>query len=256
MNNNQIRLIKFAKDKGLPYILNIPKINKLKDSICFLLVGSTATGLCDEHSDVDISLICKEDIFNEIAQGERWNSNRPSEILIENTQLHFYGVSLNNVIKKMVDLDDNSLYIYSNGIILKDNLGIYDRYIAPNRSFNEENRMKRLKTKLHTLIMRSSVLKSLLKNKLDRQVILGLYLEVIRECLKVIALLDNIEFDPRKRLYITALTGELGCTLIKDINVVYEDAGKADEHTKRADRINNLVGQIIAEAKKQGAYTT
>jgi hypothetical protein len=42
-------------------------------------------------------------------------------------------------------------------------------------------------------------------------------LELITRCLKLAALLDDIPFDPRKRLFVSALTGRIGGQMEPDL---------------------------------------
>lgn len=103
----QNKLLEFANEIALPYLLNHEDFQPYKASIDILLVGSSATGLCDEKSDVDICILCNEKVLNEISMKNEWNKGKPSEIIINGIQLHYYATSLENIHNKLKDFNES-----------------------------------------------------------------------------------------------------------------------------------------------------
>ena len=116
------KLRKFTFEIAFPYIIQQPIIQNYFENLCFLLVGSAATGLCSEKSDVDICILCTQDIFEIISINTRWLEGRPTETMIDGIQLHYYAISIENVIDKIKKLDDVAHYVYGNAIVIKDKL--------------------------------------------------------------------------------------------------------------------------------------
>ena len=123
--NIQEKLISFAFDKAYPYIVEQPVIKDHLSKISFILVGSAATGLCNADSDVDICLICDQKSYDTISIGTRWLDGRPTEVIIDGTQLHYYGISTENLNQKISDMDNLTLYVYRNAIVINDAAGQY-----------------------------------------------------------------------------------------------------------------------------------
>ena len=91
----------------------------------FVLVGSVASGLCREDSDIDIALVCDEDVYKAISSNKSWSIGRPTETWIDGTQLHYYGISFEQISERLQSLDDVYLYVYTHTIVLKDTQGDY-----------------------------------------------------------------------------------------------------------------------------------
>ena len=209
MSDVQERLQKFARSVALPYLMELPKIKPHAANLSFVLVGSAAAGLCREDSDVDIAIVCDKATCEYVSEGQSWSEGRPSEIAIQGTQLHYYAISFEQIEAKMAVLDDGALYLYGNAIIISDPSRRYERLLSRLKELGSETRKERLEGKLDMLLRRMRALESCASMG-DELVTAEVYLEVIRHTLKIIALLDDVPFNPRKRLFNTALAGKLG----------------------------------------------
>jgi predicted nucleotidyltransferase len=222
METIQDCLLRHARHKCLPYLLGLPELQPYLDEITFILVGSVATGLCTERSDIDIALVCDSSIYDEISIGTEWGANRPSEVLIDGIQLHYYGISFAEIEHRLVEQDDIAIYVYGNAVVLRDPLDGYSRLFG----FKSDNRLlrkQRIEGKLDMALRRLRALNFCIDNEEDVLNIAAICLELIRLLLKIIALLDNVQFDPRKRFFKTALTGTLGSSLKNQMHTLIVD---------------------------------
>lgn len=85
-----------------------------------------------------------------------------------------------------------------------------------------------------------------------------LILEVIKRILKVVALLDDIPFDSRKRLFGTALRGQLGKDLKDSMLYLLSSLGEVEDLLTSSNKkeifintIEHIVDQISSKAKSQ-----
>ena len=258
--NNQIQgyLLNFAKSTGLNYLYQQDIISPSRDEISFVLVGSAATGLCRENSDVDLALVCDEEIYKIISSNTPWDKERPSEIIIKDVRLHYYGISFEKILSKLSDLDDIAFYIYLNVVILEDKKNKYQEEILDKFKNNYEVRKQRIEGKMDMLLRRSKALNYAIEYN-DRLVIAKIVLEIMNLILKVIALLDDVQFDPRKRLYNTALTGTLGQNLSGEIRQIFhfldclgeKELEKDNKLSGLPDHIQVINNKICSEAEKQ-----
>lgn len=222
--NIQEKLMKFVYETAFPFIIRQPNIENFSDDISFLLVGSTATGLCSEYSDVDICLLCPQDVFDKISMNTNWVNGRPTEIIIEGIQLHYYAISVDTIINKIKSMDDITFYIYRTAIALNDNSGMFIRIqeLIENNDLNKNRKI----AAFDILTRRNRALKQVLSQEKDPIIRLRMSLEIIEHLLKAIALTDNLQFDIRKRLYITALLGQHGQNLKCNINNLFSLMGQ------------------------------
>jgi len=205
----QQKLLAFAKEVAYPYIQQLPFYLEYENDISVLLVGSAATGLCTEHSDVDICLLCRENTFDEISKNANWNSGHPTEIILGNTQLHYYAAGFETLEKKIADYDDVVFYVYGSAIDLNDNAGLFDK--IKRNIFSDEIKNGRRHKSFDMLVRRNRALKQILEIEPDPILRMAIGLEIIELILKNIALADDTPFDKRKRFYSTALIGSFGC---------------------------------------------
>jgi predicted nucleotidyltransferase len=210
------KLLNFAKTKAYSYIMNLDILKIYNNNISVLLVGSTATGLCNENSDVDICLLCKDEIFRTISKDTSWINGRPTEINLEKIQLHYYAISIENIESKLIILDDITLYVYSTAISLNDNSGLFE--ILKVQISDEKLNVRRKEMAINTLVRRRRALNGVLSELDDYVVRIDVMNEIIKHILKVTALKDNIPFDPRKRPYKTGLSGATGYLISENIN--------------------------------------
>lgn len=255
MNEVQTRLLEFARNEALPYLVGHPKFVNYIDRLSFILVGSSATGLCRPDSDVDIAVVCEKELYDKISKETRWQEGKPSQKIINGIQLHYYAVSFESIGKRFNQLDDLYLYVYSNCIILQDANNQYIKKIKAKDSKIAEIRRARIEGKLDMLLRRSKVLESCIKNNEDILVITEICFEVIKLSLKVTALLDNIDFEPRKRLFSTALSGKTGCimeTKIRQLFNVIGLIGVSKENIKSPNELTEIISELSKEAQRQG----
>jgi len=214
----QEKLITFAKEVAYPYILRLPFYVEHENNISVLLVGSAATGLCTEASDVDICLLCRDHVYNEISKNTNWSNGRPTEVILDKTQLHFYAISFETLEIKITDYDDITFYVYGNATALNDDAGLFIK--LKNIIFDEEIINGRKHKALDMLIRRNRALTQILNGESDPILRITIGLEIIEHLLKVTALSDNIMFDKRKRFYNTALIGNIGIMIQPKIDTL------------------------------------
>jgi predicted nucleotidyltransferase len=216
-----------AKTKCLRYLVTRQEIAAHEDRITFLLVGSVATGLCREDSDIDIALLCDQDVYKAISKETQWATGRPTEATVEHTQLHYYGITFGEVTARLQDLDDIYLYVYSDAVVLQDKQDNYTHRLSKLLSTGSDVRRQRIEGKLDMLMRRRRALRFCLQEG-DPITVAKISLENIVLCLKVIALLDDVSFDPRKRFFRTALSGPLGIRHAKDVRQLFHELGALD----------------------------
>jgi len=259
MREVQSKLQQFAKSKCLPYLLGLPRFKPYLERLSFILVGSVATGFCRENSDIDIAILCDEETYKAISKDTSWDAGKPSKAKIDGVQLHYYAITFDKVENKLRELDDMYLYVYSNAIVLRDPGNQYARKFSKLSSHVFEVRKQRLEGKLDMLIRRYRALKSALAEK-DVLSIGRICLELITLCLKVIALLDDIPFDPRKRLFTTALKGRIGQRVEDKIRQLFSILGtvgwlRGDSDFANfafPDKLGEIIEILSEEADKQG----
>jgi len=262
-SNPQTRLLAFAKQTALPYLLKQPALQPFVEQLSFVLVGSVATGFCSENSDVDIAIVCESSIYSTLSQGTRWDAGRPTEVFIDGVQLHYYGITFDKIINKMTELSDHYLFIYSHVQLLKDPQNAYRNRISPFAAQQPNIRKQRIEGKADMLKRRFNVLKLLFERKEDIISIMNLKLELVTRMLKLIALLDNVPFDSRKRLFQTALAGKFGQQLHKqmlELLANFDEAGRMmliqnPSQSTFIYSMQTILDKICNELKNQGLCT-
>ena len=259
MTKIQSELQEYAKSRCLPYLLNLPRFASSIEQLSFITVGSVATGLCKENSDIDIAIVCDGESYETISCDTQWDSGRPSEARIDGIQLHYYGISFEKIESRLWELDDVYLYVYSHVIVLRDPQNRYTQRLGTLSSYIPEIRKQRVEGKLDMLLRRSRALGHCLDEG-DPLLTGRVCLEVIGLCLKVIALLDDVPFDPRKRLFKTALRGRVGQQMEDKVRQLFSNLGalgSAESGSDFADflfpdKLNEIVNTLSHEARKQG----
>lgn len=229
--NIQKKLMDFAFGQAYPYILSQPEIAAHRDAFSVLLVGSAATGLCTEQSDVDICLLCDQKTYGQLAEGKRWLEGRPTEVILDGTQLHYYAVSSDALYQKIQDLDDVTFYVYKNAVVMDDTCGRYRE--LSERICGESIQILRLQKALDHLGRRRRALQYVLREQQDPITRMDIAAELLKHLLKCIALYDHQEFDIRKRLYQTALAGSTGTELRPKVDAMLALLGRipnSDDH--------------------------
>lgn len=255
MNEVQTRLLEFARNEALPYLTQHPKFVEYVGRLSFILVGSSATGLCRPDSDVDVAVVCEKELYDKISMETRWQEGRPSQEIINGIQLHYYAISFETIEERFNQLDDLYLYVYSNCIILQDANNQYIKRIKSKNSSVTEIKRARTEGKLNMLLRRSKVLELCIKNNEDTLAITEILFEIIKLSLKVTALLDNIDFEPRKRLFNTALSGRTGRILEDKIRHLFYSIGLIGvsmENMKSPNELAEIISELSKEAQRQG----
>jgi predicted nucleotidyltransferase len=253
------RLRSIAKSKCLPHLLALPRLAPSAGRLSMVLVGSAATGLCQDGSDIDIAVVCDSMTYEAIASGTTWAAGKPAEDEIGGVQLHYYGVEFDAIQAKLRDLDDLALYVYGNAVVLWDPEGRYEEQFHWLSEQAEDIRRKRIEGKLDMLSRRTRALVSLLAEG-DILTVARVCLELITRCLKLAALLDGIPFDPRKRLFVSALTGDTGRRVEPDLRRLLACVGDLANLRKSGDFaafafppiLRSVVDILSDEGGKQG----
>ncbi len=202
------RFLNFAEKTAYPYIINLPFVSNHINDMSILLIGSAASGLCTEYSDVDICILCGDELLKKISENTNLSSGSPNELILEGIQLHYFAVSFEFVFNKLNEFDDICFYLYSTAAVLNDNSGLY---LKIRNVFDDENlKLKRKEKAADLFFRRTRALNSIFERETDPVIRLDIAIEIIKHILKVTALIDNVPFDIRKRFYTTALKGVVG----------------------------------------------
>lgn len=208
------RLLQIAELHCIPYLQSLPRFRSMDEKLIFLLVGSVAHGLCNEHSDIDIAVVCDEPTYAEISIETEWSKGRPTEVVIAGTQLHFYGLTLNEIRKRIEALDDHAIFNYLGARVMQDPCGRYAEMLG--MIDTSELHDRRIHHAATLLLRRLSVFDKELPSY-DPLVMASISVELITLLVKTIAVLDATSFDPRKRPVATGLRGALGQHLKLDV---------------------------------------
>ena len=254
----QARLRRHAENLCVPYLLGHPTLAAHVDRISLVLVGSAASGLCHAESDVDIALVCDSDVREAIARGTRWDEGRPSEEVIDDTQLHYYGVTFDCIKEGFRGLDDVTISIYGGGYVLRDPGSRYRSFLE-RLPEGRELRRRRVEAKLDSLMRRSRGLSGALSYG-DPVTVGRICLKLISTGLMLVALLHDVPFDPRKRLFGTALRGPLGRRVEAHIRGMLGALGALGELDLLPERrcseycrmLDDLTRWLMDEAVRQG----
>lgn len=221
--DHRTRLYNFASTRCIAYLIQDPILAPYANRLSVVLVGSVATGLCDDRSDIDIALVCDDQTYGLVSAGTDWASGRPTEVILGGVQLHYYAISLNEIAHRIHDLDDLSIHIYLAGVPLIDPGEQYARLIAGiDKVALHERRLKHARGHLER---RLRVLEDDL-SAIDRLALAALLVELTRLVVKTIALIDGVAFDPRKRILATGLSGPLGQRMQPAIMELLADLGE------------------------------
>ncbi len=248
----QEHLEQWAASVGLQHVLATEGLEGRKAQLSALLVGSVATGFCREGSDVDIALLCDSATYARISLGKRWSQGRPSEMRLGRQRLHYYAETFDDVLSRAKMLDDASLYAYGTAKVLYDPEGVFSSVISPAIG-RAGLRQERLEGKLDMLLRRVGALTQAVKQPANTLVLAKMSLEVTSLSLKVVALIDGVPFDPRKRLVETALTGPLGQSISGDVAGMIQMASQwQDGNQAFVDRLKDVCRKLSQSAAQAG----
>jgi hypothetical protein len=212
----QAQLMEWAATVGLPHVLDAEGPQGRQTHLAGLLVGSVATGFCRENSDVDIALLCDIATYARISVGKPWSHGRPSEVRVGQQRLHYYAETFDAVLVRLEALDDACLYAYGTAKVLHDPKALFECNVLPALR-RPGLRKERMEGKLDMLLRRTKALAGGAREQVNALVLAKMSLEVISLALEVIALVDDVPFDPRKRLVETALVGPVGRGMAADL---------------------------------------
>lgn len=240
------KLLRFAYEIALPYILDLEEFDKYREAIDILLVGSTATGLCREESDVDICILCDEAILNQISMQTNWNQGKPSEIIIDGIQLHYYATSQESISNRLDEADESTFYLYNTSILIYEGANEYRKMRSSLKLYSKN--IDRLKCTQSKLIVRRRALHSVVGESKDPILRMKIGLEVIELLLCCIAIYDEVAYDKRKRLYQTSLTGMMGQEIKKEIDKLIYLTSKMSDYNDviSSTKFEKIVDQCIA----------
>jgi predicted nucleotidyltransferase len=240
----QSRLLHLAESKCLSFLIELRQFKPFLQQLSFLLVGSVATGLCREDSDIDIAAICEKDIFAEISKNTRWVEGIPTETMIDDVQFHYYATTFNEIEKKLKEQDDMYMYVYGYAKILKDPKNAFNKFIGKYKPNDPEIRRQRIEGKADMLNRRTKALNYALETQ-DLFGITEICKELIALSLKIVALLDDVPFEPRKRLFQTCLHGQLGQQIKPEIKQLFTDMGAIGQLEEKDDFKNFVFLQSL-----------
>ncbi len=253
------RLRDIAVRQCLPYLLALSRLAQYSSQLSFVLVGSVATGLCREGSDIDIAVVCEPEVYDAIARDTPWAAGRPCETEIDGVQLHYYAITVGTIESKLRELDDVALHIYGSAVVLWDPECRYRKQFAWVTEYAEQVRRERIEGKLDMLFRRARGLEQCLATG-DVLTVGSVCLELITRCLKVAGLLDSVAFDPRKRLFVTATAGAVGRLVDPELRRLLACIGELAEIREPSDFatfgfvpiLRNVLDVLAKEGRRQG----
>ncbi len=245
--------------RALPYVLSLPVFRRDTERLTVLLVGSLAAGTWRDGSDIDIAVLCDSETYRALPPEEKWEAGRPSEAEIVGIPLHYYAIPYKKVEDKMRQLDDLYLYVYSTARVLHDPTDAYAIRLEHLTASTPEVKKERLEGKLDMLLRRTRALRDVLKDA-DLFVTASVCLEISALCLKVFALLDDVPFDARKRLFNMCLQGKRGRKAEDQVRGLISDIGELGRLRPIEDfaecrfrvRLERIVSILVNEARDAG----
>jgi hypothetical protein len=244
MNDLWHERLAFARTVGLDHVLGLPQLNGRRHDFSCVLVGSTATGFLHEGSDVDIAVVCDEAAQGAIGSDRAWEYGDGIERMLDSISLHCYLETFENIAGRVAALDDRIIYLYSTGIPLHDPAGRYAAWAAQQFGLASGLHERRLAARL-TLIEDAAAALPATRETGDPFAVTQACLELLGSCLRLTALIDAIPFDPRKRLFTTALAGPLGRRLERDFRAALAElSGIAELSAGQQPVMSSLSGLI------------
>lgn len=204
----QEKLYTFARFVACPYVRNLDAVKPHLYNLSIILVGSVATGICSEKSDVDLCILCTKKTYDEIYPAIEWNAGKYMELTISGIKTRYYLECIEDVCDGLLKNDDLTFYLYNHARVLDDISGAYKnlkKFIA------EQQIIQKRKKHVHNaMLKRRRALTKYLDMYTDPFGRLMVAQDTIRTLLRAIASYDNLPFDPKKHPYHTALAGQTG----------------------------------------------
>jgi hypothetical protein len=259
----RVHFIEMAKAKGVPYLRELPPFKGYDGELSFLVVGSVAGGLCAPNSIIDVAVVGETATAEGLGKDPAWAvlfpGGRAGSARVDGVPLQFYFVTYNAIEAGLGDLRDSYFYNYGNPVIIHDPKGRYAQLHTAFVSARPHLRRLRLEGKLDMLRRRYADLETSLRYR-DLMSATWIGLELITLGIKVTALIDDVHFDPRKRLFLTGLAGRLGYQLEGSFRQMV--AGLAELAELRMDsnpgnfrfpvRLASVIQVLSEEARTQG----
>ena len=218
------KLLAFAKYFACPFVLNLDAVRPYTHEVSILLVGSLATGMNTEQSNVDICILCKKKTAQLIDGEMNWSGNHSTELTINGVRTRYYIAELETVLRDLTKYDDLAFYLYGNAIPLDDVSGAYKKlqqYIA-----EERLEAKRKRYIFSSLLMKRREVSAYFEVSADRAGHMIRSAELLKALLRAISAFDGNPFDPGKYPYQSAVRGKMGKVLQPGIDAVLSYMGR------------------------------
>jgi hypothetical protein len=169
--------------------------------------------------------------------------------------VHYYAIPIVNIERRLRNLNDEYLYTYSTAVVVHDPSSIWaglELLLATNPAI----RAARVQGKLDMLVRRRHVLERCFADQ-DPVVVAKVCLELTVLASKACALLDDVPFDPRKRLFSAVRSGPTGTHASHDIMAMLESLGRCavgsgDAQTLYESAVDRVISLLKEVASSQG----
>ena len=272
------QFLALAQTKGLAFLDEQPLFKPRSDKLAYVVVGSVATGLCTPTSDIDIAVVSDQAVYEELTRDPAWaatlgspesrqaltgdrppGGDWPAQTVVDGVRLQYYCTTYEWIEAGIADLRDSYIYHYGTAVILRDPQQRYARLLESLRAAAPALRKQRLEGKLDWLRRRYGTLEASLRYR-DVIGAVRVGLELIILAVKVTALLDDVPFDPRKRLLLTGLAGRLCYQLegsFRQLLAALGELGRLDAGTNLTElrlpgRLVGIINILSDEARAQG----
>ncbi len=202
------RLVELARTKGLALLERQPIFSGHKD-LAYVLVGLAASGLYHTPPELEVAVVADETAYAAISQHPAWAGGHAWETVLDGVPFQYYCVTRERIEAGLRELRDSYVYRYGNAVVLRDPGGQCAKFLEGLRAALPQFRKQRLEGKLDMLRRRFPAYEAALRDG-DAMTAAAVGLELITLAVKVTALLDDVPFDPRKRLLQAALVGRMG----------------------------------------------
>lgn len=269
------QFLALAQAKCLPYLLAQPIFKQQDGKLAFVVVGSVATGLCTPGSDIDVAVVGDTATYEALTKDPAWaasfgvyqsaagdrppGGDWPCQTVVDGVPLQYYCTTFEWIQGGIAELRDSYIYHYGNAVVLADSQERYGNLLTAVRAAAPALRKQRLEGKLDQLRRRYAALETYIRYQ-DVMGAVRTGLELVTLALKVTALLDDVPFDPRKRLLFTSLTGRLGYQLEGGFRQMVASLGEMaqlQQGTKLTglrlpNRLVSMINTLSDEARRQG----
>lgn len=251
-------LVYVSRSKVLPYLAGLPLFAPRAEELAFVLTGTVPTELFRVEGDVDMAIVIETELHDKLAEEPDWQANHSGETRLGALRVRHQTTTFDTIEENVRQLSDSYIYDYGNSVVLYDPHGHYGELLGRVTAALPELRRQRLEGKLDLLRRRYWMLEAALRDR-DVLAAAGLGLELLRLAAKVTALLDDVPFNPRRHLFLTALSGRLGYRLERAFRIFLLQIGqlselRPDTDVSRLDlpvRLAGLINTLSEEARGQ-----